>query len=291
MDGSVKYDLIGHMGIGLLGRSHPLYIRACLEAATCDTAMCGNLLVYSESLELSKILLQQVQNSRLRHFWFAGSGSFAGDMALKIIWQKKTPRYRMIAFEKAFAGRSVAMSEITDNPSYRKGMPHLLAVDHVPYFSAQDPQGSLDKTMNNLEMLWKKHGSEYAGLTVELIQGEAGFLHGSREYFNKVFKWAKEHQLYIWVDEVQSFGRTRELFCFQMLGLDEFVDIVTVGKSLQCCGALFTEELNPQPLLIAGTFVGALSSLKAGYKTIRYLTEGNFYGKEGRIVKLEAALY
>ena len=106
----------------------------------------------------------------------------------------------MIAFERAFAGRSVAMSEITDNPSYRKGMPRLLAVDHVPYFSAQDPQGSLDKTMNNLEMLWKKHGSEYAGLTVELIQGEAGFLHGSREYFNKVFKWAKEHQLYIWVD-------------------------------------------------------------------------------------------
>ena len=108
-DGSVKYDLIGHMGVGLLGRSHPLYIRACLEAAACDTVMCGNLLVYQESLELSKILLQQVKNSKLCHFWFAGSGSFAGDMALKIIWQKKSPRYRMIAFEKSFAGRSIAM--------------------------------------------------------------------------------------------------------------------------------------------------------------------------------------
>ena len=287
MDGSVKYDLIGHMGVGLLGRSHPLYIRATLEAATCDTAMCGNLLVYQESLDLSRILLQQVQKSRLRHFWFAGSGSFAGDTALKIIWQKKNPKYRMIAFAKAFAGRSVAMGEITDNSAYRKGMPNLFAVDHIPYFSHQDPEGSLKRTMDALEKLWKKHGNDYAGLTVELIQGEAGFFHGSREYFCEIFKWAKERNLYIWIDEVQSFGRTRELFCFQMLGLDEFVDIVTVGKSLQCCGTLFTKELNPEPLLIAGTFVGALSSIKAGYKTIRYLTEGNFYGKEGRIHKLE----
>ena len=290
IDGSVKFDLINSMGVNLLGHSHPLYIRANLEAAASDVVMCGNLLPYKEPLELSRLLLNTVKDSRLHHFWFAGSGSFANDIALKIIWQKKAPSYRIIAFERAFAGRSVATQDITFNPLYREGMPRFLPVDHVPHFF-----DDLDRTLNALDQLWSKHGSnpdpgpgpKYAALTVELIQGEAGFRHGTANYYKRLFEWAKERDLYIWVDEVQTFGRTRELFAYQMFGLDEYVDVVTVGKSLQCCGTFFTEELNPRPLLIAGTFIASLASLKAGQKIVRYLTEGNFYGEGGRIHKLE----
>lgn len=286
-DGSIKYDLIGGIGPALLGHSHPLYIKANLEAATIDSMMCGNLLPYQEAYGVTKRMVDAVKNSRLRHFWFSGSGSFANDTALKILWQKKAPHYRIIAFEKAFAGRSVATQDITYNEAYRQGMPKSVEVDHVPHYDYKNPEQAIDKTISALNQLIEKNGNVYAAVNIELIQGEAGFVYGPSEYYQAIFEWARQHQLYVWVDEVQTFARTRELFAFQMLGLDQYVDVVTVGKALQSCGTLYTEELNPKPGLVAGTFNGSIASLKAGEKTLDYLTQGPFYGNHGRIKELE----
>ena len=63
------------------------------------------------------------------------------------------------------------------------------------------------KTIAALEELIKKDKDGYCGIMLELIQGEAGFVYGTKEYYETVFKWAKEHDLYIWIDEVQSFGK------------------------------------------------------------------------------------
>lgn len=287
VDGSVKYDLIGAIGPNLVGHSHPLYIKAHLEAATNDVMMCGNLLTHKEAYNLTKELVDSVKGSRLKHFWFSGSGSFANDTALKMLWQKKDPAHRLIAFEKAFAGRSIATQDITYNADYRQGQPQTIQVDHVPHFDQNDPENSLENTLNALKELVKKNKDQYCAIMLELIQGEAGFVYGTKEYYEGVFKWAKENNLYIWVDEVQSFARTTELYAFQMFGLEEYVDIVTIGKALQACGTFFTEELNPKPGLVAGTFNGSIASLNAGQKIVHYLREGNFYGKDGRMKYLE----
>jgi 4-aminobutyrate aminotransferase-like enzyme len=287
IDGSVKYDMINAIGVNLLGHSHPIYIKANLEAATSDTMMTGNLLSYQEPYELSKVLIDSVKKSRLKHFWFSCSGSFAGDTALKILWQKKAPNYRLIAFQKSFAGRSIAMQDVTYNTAYREGMPQTIQVDHVPHFNYKDPENSLKNTLAALDSLIEKNGNTYCAITIELIQGEAGFIYGTKEYYEGVFKWAKDHGLYIWVDEVQSFARTLELFAFQMFGLDEYVDVVTIGKVLQTAGTFYTEELNPKPGLIAGTFNGSVASMNAGKATVRLLTEGNYYGENGRMKDLE----
>ncbi len=287
IDGSIKYDLINAIGVNLLGHSHPIYIKANLEAATADTMMAGNLLSCLEPFELSKVLINAVKASRLKHFWFSCSGSFAGDTALKILWQKKAPNYRLIAFEKSFAGRSIAMQDVTYNSSYREGMPQTIQVDHVPHFNYKDPENSLKNTLAALDSLIEANGSTYCALTIELIQGEAGFIFGTKEYYEGIFKWAKAHDIYVWVDEVQSFARTHQLFAYQMFGLDEYVDVVTVGKVLQACGTFYTEELNPKPGLIAGTFNGSIASMNAGKAIVRLLTEGNFYGPFGRMKELE----
>ncbi len=287
IDGSIKYDLINAIGVNLLGHSHPLFIKANLEAATSDAMMCGNLLSYQEPYELSKEILSRVTKSRLKHFWFSCSGSFSNDTALKILWQKKAPNYRLIAFEKSFAGRSIAMQDVTYNQAYREGMPKSIEVDHVPHFDYKNPTLALEKTIKALDALIAKNGNTYCALTIELIQGEAGFMYGTKEYYKGICEWCKKNNIYIWIDEVQSFGRTKELFAFQMFGLDEYVDVVTVGKVLQACGTFYTEELNPKPGLIAGTFNGSLASLNAGKYTVKYLSEGHFYGEHGRIAELE----
>ncbi|MCB9060631.1 MAG: aminotransferase class III-fold pyridoxal phosphate-dependent enzyme [Halobacteriovoraceae bacterium] len=287
MDGSVKFDLIGGIGVNLLGHGHPLYIKSHLEAALYDTIMCGNLQTYTPAIDLTKKILGAVSKSRLKHFWFAGSGSFANDTALKIIWQKTAPKYRLIAFKKSFAGRSIAMQEVTENSAYRENMPQMIEVDHVPHFDQYNPDTSLEKTMQALEEVTAKYPNQHCAITLELVQGEGGIIFGDEIYYKEIFKWAKSKGLYIWVDEVQTFGRTDELFAFQKFGLDEFVDVVTVGKALQACGTLYTEDLNPKPGLIAGTFNGSISALICGSKTLDYLQKGNFYGPEGRVKQLE----
>ncbi len=287
VDGSVKYDLINAIGVNLLGHSHPLFIKANLEAATSDAMMCGNLLSYQEPYELSKEILSRLKNTRLKHFWLACSGSFSNDSALKILWQKKSPNYRLIAFEKAFAGRSIAMQDVTYNAGYREGMPKSIEVDHVPHYDYKNPTTALAKTIAHLDALIEKNGNTYCAITMELIQGEAGFIYGTKEYYKGICEWAKKHGLYIWFDEVQSFARTHQLFAFQMFELEEYVDVVTIGKVLQAAGTFYTEELNPKPGLIAGTFNGSLAALNAGKTTVKYLSEGNFYGKNGRIADLE----
>lgn len=285
--GAIKYDLIGGIGPNLLGHSHPLYIKAHLEAATKDSVMCGNLQPYTEASLLTRDLLKAVEGSRLKHFWFAGSGSFAGDTALKVIWQKKSPKSKMIAFQGAFAGRSIGTQEITSNPDYRSGMPKLLDVIHIPYFDENDPDMAINKTLEALDTIWREDSKKLCAMSVELIQGEGGFVHGSPEYYRAIFDWVKKRDLYLWIDEVQTFGRTHELFAFQHFGLQEYPDVVTVGKVLQACGTFYTEELSPRPGLIAGTFNGSLVELNAGRKILHYLQEGNFYGPEGKIKAIE----
>nr|MBP9674016.1 aminotransferase class III-fold pyridoxal phosphate-dependent enzyme [Bacteriovoracaceae bacterium] len=287
IDGSVKYDLIGGIGINLLGHSHPLLIKACLESATVDTLMAGNLMPYEDSLELLDSVVQSVKNSKLKHFWFACSGSFAGDMALKMLWQKTAPKYGVIAFKNCFAGRSIGMQDITDNANFREGMPTFLQVRYAPHFDHKDPKNSLSKTLKALDEIWAKEPDTFSTMVMELVQGEGGFVYGDKEFYQGVFEWAKKKNLYIWSDEVQTFGRTGELFAFQTFALEKYVDIVTVGKALQLCGVFYSEELNPKAGLISGTFQAAIPSLKAGKKVLKYLMEGNFFGQEGKIKKLE----
>ncbi|MBT7608930.1 MAG: aminotransferase class III-fold pyridoxal phosphate-dependent enzyme [Bacteriovoracaceae bacterium] len=286
-DGSIKYDLIGGIGPNLLGHSHPLMIQANLEAATADSIMCGNLLPYSHAKEMAEKLVETVKDSKLKHFWYAGSGSFANDTALKMVWQKMAPKYRLIAFEGAFAGRSIATQDITQNPAYRVDMPRNIDVDYIPHFDSKNPKEALSKTLAALDRIVKKHPDSHCAVMIELVQGEAGFIHGDKNYYHEIAKWTKDHGLFFWVDEIQTFGRTHELFAFQTYKLEDYVDILTIGKALQCCGTLYSEELNPKPGLVSGTFNGSLASIIAGSKTLKFLSEGNFYGPEGRSAKIE----
>jgi 4-aminobutyrate aminotransferase-like enzyme len=279
IDGSVKYDLNCSMGVNLLGHSHPLFIKAHLQASTLDSLMCGNLLPYEAPKVLTEDLINSVAGSRLAHFWFATSGSFANDNALKILWQKTAPKYKIIAFDNAFAGRSVATQNITHNPDYSQGMPKYLEVAHIPFFP-EDP-------VEHLEKIWAKDKDNLSAIMIELIQGEAGFNFATKEYYQSICKWGKEKGLYIFIDEVQTFARTKNLFAFQMFGLDEYVDVVTVGKVLQSAGTFYTKELSPKPGLIAGTWNGPLVGISLGIDIVRYLREGNFYGEDGRIARLE----
>ncbi len=287
LDGSRKLDLITGIGINFFGHSHPALIDELIDGVTSDV-MQGNLQPGFESEAIIRTVLSHVgPKSRLKHGWLLGSGTMSNETALKIIRQKKFPATRIFAFADAFAGRSTAMQEISDNPKYREGQPTYGEVTHLPFY---DPKLTIDAsaalTVKRIEEEVLRQPGKYAGLMIEIVQGEGGIRFAPREWYVKVFEAAKKAGLALWADEVQTFGRLESLFAYNHFDLAEYFDVVTIGKMLHACMALYTDEMNPRAGLVAGTFTGSAAALRTGRRVVEMLTSEGFYGPEGKIAKL-----
>lgn len=286
-DGSVKLDLINGIGIHILGHSHPRLIRAALEGALSDIVMQGNLQPNREYLELSERLVTLAgKKSRLKYAWLATCGTMANENALKLTRQKRTPARMILAFNDAFAGRSTMMAEVTDNSAYKVGLPNYNEVLRLPFCGQKSGKPCYEETLRKLKEYVAQHENNISCLVFEPMQGEGGFRYGNRDFFVPLFEFCREKKIAVWADEVQTFMRTGELFAFETLGLGEYIDICTVAKTIQTGATLYTEEYNPQPGLIAGTFSGATVSLAVGNEILKILTEEGFLGPQGKIQKI-----
>lgn len=283
LDGSVKYDFISGIGPHYFGHSHLKVISESLDAAISDTVMQGNLQQNIEPLEFSTYLMQA---SKMDHCFLTSSGAMANENAIKIAFQKKHPASRMLTFDKCFAGRTLALSQLTDKPAYRVGLPLNYDIDYIPFYDADFPEESTERAVNALKKHLARYPNQHALMVFEFIQGEGGFNVGTKKFFKSLMQILKEHKIAIFADEVQTFGRTEELFAFQYFGLEEYVDIVSFGKLSQACGTLFKKEFNPQPGLLSQTFIASTSALKAGLMMIKYLKNENFYGPNGKIAEI-----
>ncbi len=285
-DGSVKLDMINGIGIHLMGHSHPRVMAAAVRGAIQDIVMQGNLEPNKEYAKFSRKLIDVAsRKSRLKHAWLATCGTIANENALKICRQKKTPARKIIAMNNAFAGRSTLMAEVTDNPAFKEGLPNYNEVLRIPFYDKKDPRSS-EKSLE----LFKKHLDEnkndICAFTFEPMQGEGGYRVAPREFFVPMLELCKQNKIPVWFDEVQTFTRTGEFFAFETLGLGEYVDVCTIAKTAQNGATLYTEEYNPNPGLIAGTFSGSSPSLSAGLEIMEMLDNEGFLGPNGKVAKI-----
>ena len=282
LDGSVKLDFVCGIGPHILGHSHPELIRSSLQGALEDTVMQGNLLMGEVYLKmLQKLIGIAGKNSRLSQAWFAPSGTMANENALKVIRQKQEGARKILAFERAFAGRSMMMSEITDNPSIKQGLPSYSEVLRVP-FCPNDPKRALQV----LKKHWEAEKDNISCFIMELMQGDGGYFLAERDFFVPLLDFCKEKGMAVWFDEVQTFARSGEFFAFEKLNLGEYVDVCTVGKALQMSASLWTKEYNPKPGLVSGTFSSSSSSFHSALTVLNTL-ENQI--KEGHIEKIHQA--
>ncbi|MGH7856989.1 MAG: aminotransferase class III-fold pyridoxal phosphate-dependent enzyme, partial [Candidatus Binatia bacterium] len=261
-DGRWVIDFALGIGVHFFGHGDPDLRRVAVDAARADTAMQGNLQM---GLELPALLRLLVKNAggRIAHGWIANSGAEANEIALKIIRQRKQPAAEIIAFRGGFHGRTTTMAEITDRPEYRRGQPSREVVHYLPFYDRRDP-ASADRARNDLREILRSRPGRIAGFVLELVQGETGFRTAPREFFLPLLEECRRAGVATWVDEVQTFGRTGELFAFRKLDLADLVDVVTVGKLLHCAATLFVPDLRPDPGLVSGTFAGSTVGLALG---------------------------
>ena len=282
-DGRTLLDFVSGIGTYLFGHSDPDLLETAVVAAAGDTVYQGHLMPGVEYHGLLKGLLRHT-GPRIKHGWLSVSGAMANENALKLVLQKHAPADRIVAFERNFAGRSLAMAEITDKGAYREGLPLSGRTLYVPFYDPDNPH----RTLAALEDHLARYPGRIAGMVFELIQGEGGYHTAPPEFFRSVMERCKQAGIAVWVDEVQTFARTGELFAFRTLGLEEFVDVVTCGKALQGSAALYTKAYNPKPGLIAGTYAGSTTGLAVGARIIDRLENEGFLGQEGRIALLGA---
>lgn len=286
-DGSVKYDFITGIGVHYLGHSNPELMKRLLKAAVSDTVMQGNLQQNVNSAELMEQFLTLANGSDLAHCFLSTSGAQANENALKMAFQKKAPADRVLAFEHCFAGRTLALAHITDKALYRDGLPKTLTVDYLPFYNADHPEKSLQRTLHKLRTLLERYPKQYAVMSFELIQGEGGYYPGDEGFFKEIIKVLKGHDIAVWVDEVQTFGRTIKPFAYQYFNLDKEVDIVTVGKMSQVCATLFKDDYKARPGLISQTFTSSSSAIEAAKYILELLAGHDLCGTKGKIAKFE----
>jgi acetylornithine/N-succinyldiaminopimelate aminotransferase len=178
--------------------------------------------------------------------FFCNSGAEANEGMVKMIrraaYETGHPdRYRVITFEGAFHGRTLAMLAATGNEKYLKGFgPRVDGFDQVPF--------------NNLNAVRDAIGPHTAGILVEPVQGEGGIRRASIEFLRGLRAACDEFGLVLGFDEVQcGMGRTGKLFAFEWAGIEP--DVVSSAKGLGGgfpIGAILARE-HVAKYLVAGT--------------------------------------
>lgn len=284
-DGSVKLDLINGIGIHLMGHSNPRVIAAAVRGALSDIIMQGNLQPNVEYQQFSEKLVKLAsKRSRLKYVWFSTCGTMANENALKMARQKHSPARMAVSFKNAFAGRSTMMAEVTDNPAYKQGLPEYHEVLRIPFYDKKDPASS-EKSLRALREHIEKHPGNISVFGFEPMLGEGGYQAAPREFFIPILEECRKHKIAVWADEVQTFARTGEMFAFETLNIGEYIDLCTIAKTVQLGATFYTEEYNPKPGLVAGTFSGATVSMTAGMEIVEMMQEG-FLGPQGRVQKI-----
>jgi len=155
--------------------------------------------------------------------FFCNSGAEANEGLVKIMRRAmhergQGERYRVICFEGAFHGRTLAMLAATGNKKYLTGFgPEVDGFDHVPF--------------NNMNALRDAIGPHTAGVLIEPVQGEGGVRPASLQFLRDLRAACDEFGILLGLDEVQcGMGRTGKLFAHEWAGITP--DIMSIAKGI-----------------------------------------------------------
>lgn len=213
--GTEYLDLYGGHAVISVGHSHPRYLAALQEQAS-------KLCFYSNSVINS---LQQQLADRLGkasgyddyQLFLINSGAEANENALKLA-SFHTGRKRIIAFSKAFHGRTSLAVEATDNP---KIVSPVNAAEHVTFIEL----GDIDSVRRELAK------EDVAAVIIEGIQGVGGIRIPSPEFLRQLREECDKTGTVLILDEIQSgYGRSGKFFAHQHAGIRP--DIITMAKGI-----------------------------------------------------------
>ena len=249
-------DLFPGWGCNLLGHSPPRVVAALAEQAAQLIHVPNTWYMEAQGL-FAKAL---VERSFAGQAFFCNSGAEANEAAIKLARAHQLPRYKIVATEGSFHGRTFAAISATGQAKHQQGFgPLLPGFRHVPF--------------NDVDAVAQAVDAETAAILVEPIQGEGGVNVPDANYLADLRQLADEKQLLLLLDEVQTgMGRTGNWFAHQLAGIEP--DIMTLAKALAggvACGAMIAKPevaASLKPGMHAATFGGNPLACRAGLAAI-----------------------
>ncbi|QAU50470.1 aspartate aminotransferase family protein [Bradyrhizobium guangzhouense] len=218
-NGDRYLDFTSGVAVNALGHAHPALVKALQEQATKLWHM-SNLF---QSPDGEKLAARLCNESFADFVFFCNSGAEALEGVIKLVrhhhFSKGHPeRYRIITFEGAFHGRTLATLAATGSAKYLEGYgPPMEGFDQIPH--------------GDIEAVKKAIGPHTAGILIEPIQGEGGVRPATSAFLKALRQLCDEKGLLLAFDEVQTgMGRTGDLFAYRRTGVTP--DVMSLAKAL-----------------------------------------------------------
>jgi len=241
VDGNVFLDFAAGIAVCSTGHCHPKVVAAIQKQAAELIHMSGTDFYYENLPLLAERLVKTVPGNEDKKVFFTNSGTEAIEGAVKLA-RYATKRDKMIAFYGCFHGRTMGSLSLTASKStQRKGFGSLLGgVEHIPYPYAyrcalgHEPETCGEEILETLEnQIFKRlfDPTEVAGIIIEPIQGEGGYVPAPKFFLQELQRICRQHGIMLITDEVQSgMGRTGKWWAFEHAGIEP--DIITSAKGI-----------------------------------------------------------
>ncbi|HFK5585093.1 aspartate aminotransferase family protein [Elizabethkingia anophelis] len=262
-DKGEKYlDLYGGHAVISVGHSHPHYVKTISEQLQ-------NIGFYSNSVNIpiqSKVaeLLGKLSGYDDYQLFLCNSGAEANENALKLA-SFHNGKKKVIAFSKAFHGRTSAAVAATDDASI---VAPVNETDNILFVE-----------FNNEEALEKAFAeNEISSVIIEGIQGVGGIQIPTDSFLQKIEKLCQEHNAVFILDEIQSgYGRTGKFFAHQFSGVKP--DIITTAKGMgngfPVAGVLISPKIQAKKGMLGTTFGGNYLACAASLAVLQILEQEN----------------
>ena len=212
-------DFGGGIAVASLGHSHP-HLVAALDEQGAKLWHTSNLFEIPQAERLAQRL---VAASFADTVFFTNSGAEAVEGAIKTARKYQSSgghpeKFRIITFDGAFHGRTLATIAAAGNPKYLEGFgPRVEGFDTVPFGDIEAVKAAL--------------GPQTGAILIEPIQGEGGIRVAPPHFLRSLRDLCDEHGLLLLFDEVQTgVGRTGKLFAYELFSVPP--DIMAVAKGI-----------------------------------------------------------
>jgi len=285
VDGNRFLDFNAGIAVVSTGHCHPKVVEAIEEQSKRLIHMSGTDFYYENMIQLAEKLAAIAPGSGDHRVYFGNSGAEATEAAMKLA-RYHTGRDKFIAFTGSFHGRTMGALALTGSKVVqRKGFgPLVPGVYHAhfpdPYrrpdgMSADDYGVSCARFIEDELFRTILPAEEVAGIVVEPIQGEGGYLVPPKAFLEELRRLADRHGILLIFDEVQSgMGRTGRMWAADHFGVAP--DIFTTAKGIASGLPLSAmvaraEVMNWGPGAHASTFGGNPVAVAAALATIELL--------------------
>ena len=269
-NGDRYLDFTSGVAVNALGHAHP-HLVAALQEQAAKLWHVSNLFRIPEGERLAARLCEA---SFADVAFFANSGAEAMEACIKMARKfqavnGRPERYRLITFEGAFHGRTLATIAAGGQQKYLEGFgPPVEGFDQVP--------------LGDLEAVKKAIGPQTAGILIEPLQGEGGVRAPEPAFFRALRQLCDDNKLVLIFDEVQTgMGRTGNLFAYERLGVTP--DIMALAKALGggfpmgACLATSAAAIGMTPGTHGSTFGGNLLAMAAGNAVLDVMLAPKFF--------------